>query len=118
MQTVLNTAGNGLWSRKATAVTVTDIVVAYVDEEKEFGELRVYFDTKTWNTDVDGLIYTDQLCTQELRIFLVSQGFSEGAAYTAGYSEQGMQGDDFVSFDIGEIFIDTWENLFGEIVVA
>lgn len=118
MQTVLNTAGNGLWSHKAKAVTVTDIAVAYVDEEKEFGELRVYFDTKTWNTDVDGLIYTDKLFQQELRIFLVSQGFSEGAAFTAGYSEQGMQGDDYVSFDIGEIFIGTWENLFGEIVVA
>ena len=118
MQTVLHTAGNGLWSRKATAVTVTNMVLSYVDEEKEFGELQVYFDTRTWNTNIDGLIYTDKLFQQELRIFLVSQGFSESAAYTAGYSEQGMQGDNYVSFDIGEIFIDTWENLFGEIVVA
>jgi len=118
MQTVLHTAGDGLWSTKASAVTITNMVISYVDEEKEFGELRVYFDTRTWNTNVDGLIYTDKLFQQELRIFLVSQGFSEGAAYTAGYSEQGMQGDDYVSLDIGEIFIDTWENLFGEIVVA
>ena len=108
MQTVLHTAGNGLWSRKATAVTVTDIVVAYVDDEKEFGELQVYFDTRTWNTNVDGLIYTDKLFQQELRIFLVSQGFSEGAAYTAGYSEQGMQGEDFVSFDVDGGFIVGW----------
>ena len=116
MQTVLHTAGDGLWSRKATAVTITSMVISYVDEEKEFGELQVYFDTRDWNTNVDGLIYTDKLFQQELRIFLVSQGFSEGASYTAGYSEQGMQGDNYVSLDIGRTFLQAWEAKFGELV--
>jgi hypothetical protein len=30
-----------------------------------------------------------------------------------GYSEQGMQGDDYVSLDVGESFIASWEAKFG-----
>jgi hypothetical protein len=34
------------------------------------------------------------------------------------YSEQGMQGDDYVSFDIGADFLRSWEAKFGVDSVA
>lgn len=106
---VLNTNGRGLWSRTATAVAVTKLVVPYVDEEEQFGELRVYFDTATWNIDEDGLIYTDPHFEVDLFNFLqTGLHFSGKAAGDVMYSEQGMQGNNFVSFDIGKAFLDEW----------
>ena len=115
MQTVLNTTGNGLWSRRATEVKIVDIAVTYLNDEKDFGELRVYFDTRDWNIDKDGLIYTDKQFLAELKDFLANNGLDD---QDVGYSEQGMQGDNYVSLDVGAEFTRKWEAKFGEIVVA
>ena len=104
---ILNTSGNGYWSRAVKAVRITDMRLGYVDEDKEFGELCVYFDTNTWNVNKHGLIYTDRQFKQELNAFLVAQGLCE-----AEYSEQGMQGDNYVSLDVDEDFIAKWEAKF------
>ena len=113
MQTVtLNTNGHGYWSNKAKAVEIVDMRVAYVSDDKEFGELRVYFNTATWDVDTDGLIYTDKQFRKELNTFLVTQGLA-----TVNYSEQGMQGDNYVSCDVEADFITAWESKFGELVV-
>jgi hypothetical protein len=64
--------------------------------------LRVHFDTASWDTYTDGLIYTDKQFMTELRELLTAQGFD---ASDVSYSEQGMQGDDYVSCDVGECFI-------------
>ena len=115
MQTVLHTAGDGLWSRRATEVKIVDIAVTYINDEKDFGELRVYFDTREWNVNKDGLIYTDKRFLDDLKGFLANNGLDN---LDVNYSEQGMQGDNYVSLDIGAKFIRKWEDLFGEIVVA
>ena len=110
MQTVtFNTNGRGYWSRTAKAVEIVDMRVTYVNDEKDFGELRVYFNTDTWDVNTMGLIYTDRQFKQELNAFLVSQGLC-----AVEYSEQGMQGDNYVSCDVTEDFLDAWAAKFGE----
>lgn len=104
---IFNTAGDGYWSNVAKAVEVVDMQLNYCNEEKDFGELQVYFNTATWDVDADGLIYTDSLFENELNAFLLAQGLAQ-----ADYSEQGMQGDDFVSLDVGKDFIAKWEAKF------
>jgi hypothetical protein len=101
----LNTNGKGYWSRTATAVEVTGLQLAYTNDELDFGELRVRFNTNTWDTSKHGLIYTDTQFMTELKELLTSMGFD---ASDVSYSEQGMQGDEYVSCDVGECFINTF----------
>jgi len=106
---ILRTAGDGHWSRKVADVPITKFEIAYLDEnnllDSTFGELRVFFDTRAWRYPDDGLIYTDSLFETLLKTYLVSVGFTQQAADSIGYSEQGMQGDDYVSLDIGQPFL-------------
>lgn len=109
MQAVtFNTNGNGYWSRTAKAVGIVDMRVTYVNDEKDFGELRVYFNTEDWDVNALGLIYTDKQFRTELNDFLVAQGLC-----AVNYSEQGMQGDNFVSCDVGGKFLQLWDAKFG-----
>jgi len=114
---VFTTNGKGLWSdRKQRAVTILDMTLGRAtlwegETEKDmFGELRVQFDEDTWNTHVDGLIYTDKGWITDLRKFLNAHGLP-GA--DVSYSEQGMQGDDYVSLDAGHKFYAAWMQKFG-----
>jgi hypothetical protein len=108
MQAVtFNTNGKGYWSRAVKAVRITDLRLGYVSDEKDFGELCVYFNTEDWDVNVDGLIYTDKQFLKELNAFLVAQGLC-----AAEYSEQGMQGDNYVSLDVGAKFLQAWEAKF------
>ena len=115
-QVILNTNGNGLWSDAAKAVRIVDMQLGkgtiWEGEtlDDAFGELRVYFDTDTWDTREDGLIYTDKQFINELRVFLDSQGLP---GKDVCYSEQGMQGDDYVSLDAGAKFYKAWMSKFG-----
>jgi len=101
----LNTNGTGYWSRTVAAVEITALQLAYTNDELDFGELRVYFNTKTWDTSKLGLIYTDKQFEKELKELLTQKGFD---ASDVSYSEQGMQGDTYVSCDVGERFINTF----------
>jgi hypothetical protein len=106
---ILNTDGKGLWSSKSKSAKITNLSLSIStieddDRRKLFGELCVYFDLASWNPDVDGLIYTDKLFVNELNNFLKSQGFTEEVYY----SEQGMQGDDYVSLDADNKFCEEW----------
>lgn len=101
----LHTNGKGYWSNKATAVTVEALDLHYITDERDFGELCIHFNTATWDTAVDGLIYTDKLFMQELRAYLQTLGFTAEEANDVSYSEQGMQGDSYVSCDVGDVFI-------------
>lgn len=103
----LETDGLGLWSRHVTTVRTTHINTTVFDPD--FGELRVYFDPKTWDVEEHGLIYTDDKFLMQLQTALQSIGL-DGA--DVDYSEQGMQGDDFVSLDVGEDFINSWNERF------
>lgn len=99
------TSGAGFWSTACETVIVTGLELAYCNEEADFGELRVYFDTKTWNVEEHGLIYTDPLWMHEFKHWLMQNGY---AADDVGYSEAGMQGDDYVSLDVGAEFISSF----------
>lgn len=104
----LGTNGLGLWTNFEQTVWVTRVQLAYVNDENDFGdfgELRAYFDTKTWSVNETGLIYTDPLWIDEFRGLMRSLGFTRKACEDISYSEQGMQGDDFVSMDVGEDFM-------------
>jgi len=110
---IFNTSGTGYWSGDIKAVEITNMKIGYCNEEKDFGELRVYFNTDTWNTEDSGLIYTDKQFLRDLTHFLIEHNL----ALDVEYSEQGMQGDDYVSLDVGAKFISSWEAKFGELTV-
>jgi hypothetical protein len=101
---VLDTDGSGYWSDIVKSVKCTGIDIGYVNDEKDFGELRVYFDTATWDVNEDGLIYTDRQFMVELKEALIEACINSSGI---SYSEQGMQGDDYVSLDVGKEFIDS-----------
>ena len=101
----LFTGGTGYWSRAKRVVRVTDVQLVSVSDEQDFGELKVYFDTACWDVNQLGLIYTDSNFLAELQRRLSQQSL---AGQDISYSEQGMQGDDYVSLDVGAKFIATW----------
>jgi hypothetical protein len=84
---------------------VTGLELSYVNDEGDFGELRVHFDTNTWDVDTDGLIYTDKQFINDLKVLLNRIELDTDVSY----SEQGMQGDTFVSLDVGPEFIKSYK---------
>ena len=109
--TTLHTNGNGYWSSKATAVDIESLRLQYCNYERDFGELCVHFADYSWDTAVDGLIYTDKQFMQELRAYLQTIGFTEAEANDVNYSEQGMQDEEYVSCDVGAKFLAGLERL-------
>ena len=107
-----HTDGKGFWSLFAQAVTVTQIELAYANEDVDFGELVAYFDTSTWDVNKNGLIYTDPRWLEEFRALMRSLGFTSRACEDINYSEQGMQGDNYVSMDVGADFLREIEPLY------
>ena len=105
---IVNTIGNGYWSDIAKPVILTHLtltVMEHEDDGRQWGELRIFFNKVSWNRYQDGLIYTDSLFIKEVRKLLSEMGL-DGS--DVDYSEQGMQGDDYVSCDVGEQFIHSW----------
>jgi hypothetical protein len=102
---ILNTGGGGYWSNTKATVGITGLQLAYINDELDFGELQVRFNTATWDVNKLGLIYTDKQFMRELKELLTNLGFDAG---DVSYSEQGMQGDTYVSCDVGERFINTF----------
>ena len=115
MQTVtFNTNGRGYWSRKQAAVEITGLQLNYVNDEGLFGELCVHFNTDTWDVNKDGLIYTDKQFMQEFKAFLDAQGLP---SKDICYSEQGMQGNNYVSMDIMSAkFLQAWDSKFNTLL--
>ena len=103
--TTLHTNGSGCWTNTAKEVEITKIELQYCTAKRDFGELCVFFTADSWNIEKFGLIYSDQLFIQELVAYLQKIGFSESEASDVHYSEQGMQGDNYVSCDVGAAFI-------------
>ena len=101
---VFTTCGDGYWSEAVKNVRITDMQLGYISDEQDFGELRVYFNTEDWDVNKDGLIYTDSGFYEDLQQFVKEHGLVVDLCY----SEQGMQGDDYVSLDVGKEFLDSW----------
>ena len=111
------TAGNGYWSSKRKSVTINRVAIAYVDDDGSYGELRAYFDPAEWNVDNDGLIYSDMGWKHSFLTCMENHfGFSPDAILDISYSEQGMQGDNYVSMDVGRQFITECDALYRFIV--
>lgn len=100
-----HTDGKGLWSQFEKTVTVIHVELAYTNEDVDFGELVAYFDTSTWDVTENGLIYTDPRWIDEFRGLMRSLGFTRKACEDITYSEQGMQGNNYVSMDVGTDFL-------------
>lgn len=98
-----HTDGKGLWSSFEQTVTVVRVELAYTNDEGDFGELRAYFEN--WDVNETGLIYTDLRWINEFRGLMKSLGFTRNACDDIDYSEAGMQGDDYVSMDVGADFM-------------
>ena len=105
VDTVLHTCGDGYWSIVACAVTINRLDLRCSEDDEDGGELCVYFDTASWDVSTQGLIYTDTRFEAELCDFLNSIGLD---GENVSYSEQGMQGDNYVSLDVGSDFIASW----------
>ena len=107
----LNVNGSGLWSDKTAEVEVVGLDLGYVDEDGDFAELRVYFNDASWDVNKDGLIYTDKAFIADLHKMLAELGFGN-AADAVDYSEQGMQGNNYVSCDVSsKEFIDNFRQI-------
>lgn len=107
-KTTIKTGGDGLWSNKVKKVNCRYLDLVLFDEtpgSADFGELRVYFDNTTWLPIKDGLIYTDNAFLRELKKDLIAFGLDGN---DVEYSEQGMQGCNYVSCDVGRPFIESW----------
>jgi hypothetical protein len=110
-QVIFSTVGDGYWSNVAKPVLVTDMQLGYVSDDRDYAELCVYFDTKFWDVSKDGLIYTDSNFIAELNAFLAAHGLP-----AASYSEQGMQGDNYVSLDVEADFVAAWDAKFNTVL--
>lgn len=130
------TSGDGFHSKDKKEVRILEVHVNLCADEddlegfEKFGEVRFYFDTNTWNTKKNGLIYTDTGFLADADK-IMSKNFEDiiGVFYipeeipspnfedmpltpvkvmdwTLNYSEHGMQGNDYVSFDFKVKLVD------------
>jgi hypothetical protein len=109
LKNILNVGGNGLWSNTLKKVNISKMEVHYYyeseDDVPKWGELRVFFHKKSWDINKYGIIYTDKTFLKELSEWLVKLKINS----KADYSEQGMQGDYYVSLDVDKKFIIEWD---------
>jgi len=62
--------------------------------------VKAYFDTKTWNVGNMGDLVTDKGFEKNFRAELEKQGYPVGRPRNLSWSEQGMQGKNYVMFDV------------------
>lgn len=96
--------GDGLWSDKEAIVDITAVLPDTVRDK--YITFMVFFEN--WNVDEDGLIYTDETFKEDFRNHLVTLGLDPEVAARISYTEQGMQGDDYVSMETGDNRFAEW----------
>ncbi len=108
-QGTADVAGDGLWSEtsvRGLRIKLLPEDIFWFDDVDEIGNpilvgnINAYFDPRDWNTKELGLIYTDREFEKGVRQILKTAGFRYYRDLS--YSEQGMQGGDFVNFDVGK----------------
>lgn len=104
--------GVGYWSNQiGRIIELNELIIGYINVENDFGELRAFFTPKSWDIGKDGLIYTDEGWIIDFKKELLRIGFSFNGANDVDYSEQGMQGMNYVSMDFGATFYNDWQSL-------
>lgn len=107
---VATTNGKGLWSIESRKVNHKKIELSCFggDEDLQFAygyyEIKVFFNKKDWDVNRHGLIYTDRKWEKDFRQGLIDMGFSKSSVKNVHVSEQGMQGDNYVSLDADHKF--------------
>jgi hypothetical protein len=99
VQWAIQTGGDGLWSSRSAIVEVTSLTIKW--EGGNVVEINVSFDPNTWNVEHYGLIYTDELFRKAFQDKL-----SElcGNNTIVDYTEQGMQGEDYISMECCDLY--------------
>jgi len=105
---VCKTNGKGLWSKAVRTITVRRIELDHFDlglDGDLYVSFRVYFTKKDWNIHKHGLIYTDDSFIRDLRNGMNKMPQFDGVFTTRGdaavdYTEQGQQGDNYVSVEV------------------
>lgn len=106
LQCSISTDGSGRYSATKKSIRIHRILHSFHKLEDEFyGEARVYFDNRDWNTNINGLIYTDEQFLKHLRLSYSDLGMQDRDTLGINYSEQGMQSTDYVSLDINTSFV-------------
>lgn len=105
------TDGSGIWSGCKRKIHIYKIEINYLNRDDEYGELIAYFYNKDWDVEKHGLIYTDRHWIKDFRNGLRKIGFTKKAYNDVEYSEQGMQGDNYVSMDFGCDFLKHWDKM-------
>ena len=106
-ETTIKTNGTTLYARttdaeKPVPVKVTKVeLIAYNNNFDGWNlYVKAYFDTKTWNVGNMGHLVTDKGFAKNFRAELEKQGYPVGTPRNLSWSEQGMQGKNYVMFDI------------------
>ena len=116
-----HTNGKSKHSEEAREVLISELQIgysslSYYPEDPFHGELRARFEPSgftpgSWNVGGYGLIYTDRLWLKEFKAGLRSIGLSIKAVQNVKYGEQGLQGREYVSLDVGPTFYASWKRL-------
>jgi hypothetical protein len=105
------TDGSGFWTRKTRVVPIAELeLIAHsTDDHARYGEVRVHFDEGAWNTNTDGLIFTDRNFINELKLELKKLGMP--AAEYLSYGDKSEQGLTYVQLDCDTAFIAEFKKL-------
>jgi len=96
------TNGCGLWSTERRTVVLRGLTVSHIDSELDYMCFEAFFTIKSWDINKHGLIYTDKKWLNEFKNLMVLElGISPQCANDIDYTEQGMQGDNYVSLCVG-----------------
>ena len=93
----IHTSGEGNWSSEEKAVRIVEVKVT---ESDSHFEIKVIFDTNTWNNSESGLIYSDPLALTELKTIIADH--VDFDLTKLDYTEQGMQGFDWISLELSK----------------
>ena len=100
---ICSTGGNGLWSKVERDVDIHGLSVSYIDSDLNMVNFEAHFTKKSWNVEKHGLVYTDKLWIRQFRKEMIGLfGISKKCADDIDYTEQGMQGDNYISLGTGK----------------
>jgi hypothetical protein len=115
----IQTNGSGWWTSIIKEVECVSLLLDVTRHDDDcWGEVQVFFNPATWDVNHDGLIYTDEAFLKNFYWFLWTHFTFNSLILTEkhlSYSEQGMQGIDYVSLNCSKEFINEFlEKVNGE----